>query len=59
MVNGDNVTYFDRFGVEYIPKEIKFIDNKNIATNIYRMHANDSVMGGYFSIGFYQFYGKR
>ena len=30
-VNGDNVTYFDSFGVEYIPKEIKkFIFNKNI-----------------------------
>ena len=22
-VNGDDVTYFDSFGVEYIPKEIK------------------------------------
>ena len=21
-VNGDNITYFDSFGVEYIPKEI-------------------------------------
>ena len=27
--NGDNVTYFDSFGDEYIPKEIKkFISNK-------------------------------
>ena len=24
-VNGNNVTYFDSFGVEYIPKEIKLI----------------------------------
>ena len=23
QVNGDNVTYFENFGVEYIPKEIK------------------------------------
>ena len=30
-----NVTYFDSFGVEYIPKEAKqFIGNKNIITNI-------------------------
>ena len=30
-VNGNNVTYFDSFGVEHIPNEIKvFIDNKNI-----------------------------
>ena len=52
-MNGDNVTYFDSFGVEYIPKEIKkFISNKNIKTNIYRIKANDSIMYGYFSIGF-------
>ena len=31
------VTYFDSFGVEHIPKEImKFIDNKNIITNIFK-----------------------
>ena len=30
-VNGDNLAYFDSFGVEDVPKEIKkFIDNKNI-----------------------------
>ena len=34
--NDNNVTYFDSFGVEHIPKEIKkFIGNKNIITNIY------------------------
>ena len=32
----DNVTYFDSFGAEHIPKEIKtFIGNKNIKTNIF------------------------
>ena len=32
-VNGDNITYFDRFRVEYIPKEIEaFIVTKNITT---------------------------
>ena len=36
-VNTENVTYFDSFGVEHIPKEIrKFIGNKNIKTNIYK-----------------------
>ena len=34
-VNDNNVIYFDSFGVEHIPKEIrKFIGNKNISTNI-------------------------
>ena len=35
-VNGGKVTYFDRVGVERIPKEIKkFMGNKNIIRNIY------------------------
>ena len=56
FVNGDNVTYCDSFGVAYIPKEIKkFISNKNIKTNICRIHANDSIMCGYFYIGFIDF----
>ena len=29
-VNGDNVTYFDSFGVEHIPKEITKLVGKNI-----------------------------
>ena len=54
-MNGD-VTYFNRFGAEYIPKEIKnFIGNKNIETNIYRIQAFDSIMCGYFCIGFMDF----
>ena len=55
------VTYFDSFGVEHIPKKIKkFINNKNIITNILRIQAYDSVMCGYFCIGFinYIFMGK-
>ena len=55
-VNNNDVTYFDSFGVEHIPKEIKaFINNKNIKTNIFRIQAYDSVMGGYFCIGFIDF----
>ena len=41
--------YFDSFGVEHTPKEIKtFIGNKNIITNIYRIQAYDSIMCVYF-----------
>ena len=54
--NTKTVTYFDSFGVEYIPKEIKkFINNKNIIANIFRIQAYDSVMSGYFCIGFIDF----
>ena len=36
-MDGNNMIYFDSFGVEYIPKQIKkFIRNKHI-TNIYRI----------------------
>ena len=52
----NNVTYFDSFGVEHIPKEINaFINNKNIKTNILRIQAYDSIMCGYFCIGFIDF----
>ena len=37
-VNHDKVTYFDSFGVEYIPKEIKeLIENQNSRTNVFRI----------------------
>ena len=49
-------TYFESFGVEHIPKEIKkFVGNKNITTNIYRIQENDSIMYGYFCVGFTDF----
>ena len=52
----NNATYFNSFGVEHIPKEIKtFINNKNIKTNIFRIQAYDSIMCGYFCIGFIDF----
>ena len=55
-VNAKNLIYFDSFGVEHIPKEIrKFIGNKNITTQIYRIQAYDSIMCGYFCIGFIDF----
>ena len=55
-VNDNNITYFDSFGVEHVPKEInKFKGNKNTITNIYRIRAHDSIMCGYFRTGFIGF----
>ena len=51
-MQNNNVTYFDSFGVEHIPKEIKkFIKNKNITANIFRIQAYNSEMCAYFCIG--------
>ena len=48
-VQNNDVTYFNSFGVEHIPKEIKtFISNKNIKTNIFRIQAYYSIMWRYF-----------
>ena len=50
------VIYFNSLGVEHIPEEIKeFIGNKNIKANILQTQANNSVMCGYFCIGFIDF----
>ena len=55
-MNSDNITYFNSFGVEHIPKAIKkIIINKNIITNIFRIQVNDSIMFGYFCIEFIDF----
>ena len=55
-MNDENVTYFDSFGVAHVSKEIKkFIRNKYITTNIYRIQAYDSIMCGYFCIEFIDF----
>ena len=41
-VKNNNITYLDSFGVKHIPMEImKFIENKNIKTNIVRIQAYD------------------
>ena len=41
-VYNDDVTYFDSFGVEHIPKKSKtFISNNKIKTNIFRIQAYD------------------
>ena len=55
----NEIVYFDSFGVEYIPEEIKefikeFPGNKNI-TNIFQVQEDNSIMCGYFRIGFIDF----
>ena len=53
-----NVTFFYSFGVKNILKKSKkIIGNENIK-NIFRMQAYDSVMCGYFCIGFTDFMPK-
>ena len=51
-VDTQTMTYFDSFGIEHIPEEIrKVINNKNIMANIFRIQVYDSVMCAYFCIG--------
>ena len=64
-MNGNNIIYFDNFGVEHISKEIKKIYwkqkchnkylYKNIITNIYRTQAHDLTMCVHSCIGLIDF----
>ena len=58
--NGNNIIYFDSFGVEHIPNEIKKIHRKqkNVIINIYRIQSYDSIMCGYLCIWFIDFFLK-
>ena len=52
----NEIVYFDSFGVEHVSEEIKeFIENENIKTNIFWVQASNSIMCGYFCIGFIDF----
>ena len=54
--NRSEIVYFDCFAVEHVPEEIiEFVGNRNIIANIFRVEANNSVMCGYFCIGFIDF----
>ena len=55
-LKNNDITYFDSFGVEYITEKIiKFMGRKNVIANIFRIQAYDSIMCGYFCIGFIDF----
>ena len=54
-VNGNNIIYFDSFGIEHIPKKKLKIGNKNIITDIYSILAYNSIMCGCFCNGFIDF----
>ena len=64
-VHNDDFTYFDSFGIEHIPKEIKTFINRSLSivlrpplrvtTNVFRIQAYDSIVCGYFCIGFIGF----
>ena len=48
------IIYFDSFGVEHVPKELKkIIGHKTIKANIFRIHSNSSIMCGYFCIEYF------
>ena len=52
----NEIVYFNSFGIEYIPEIVKeFTGNKNIKANIFRVQENNSIMCGYFCIGFIDF----
>ena len=53
--NRSKIVYFDRFGVEHLPEEIKeFVGNENIIANIFRVQAK-RFSNMYFCIGFIHF----
>ena len=53
FVKTNEAIYFDSFSIEHIPNEIfRFIGNKNIKSNIFRLQVYDSIMCGYYCIEF-------
>ena len=55
-LKNNNVTYFDSFGIEYIPKEItKLINDKSVKSNIFRIQSFNSILCGYFYTGFIEY----
>ena len=54
--NRSEIIYFDSFGVEHVPEEIKkFIGHKSLKANIFQVKANNSIMCGYFYTGIIEF----
>ena len=54
--NRSEIVYFNSFGAEHVPEEIiEFVGIRNIKSNTFRVQANNSVICGYFCIGFIDF----
>ena len=52
----NETVYFNSLRFEHVTEEIKeFIGNKNIKAKIFRIRASNSIMWGYFYIGFIDF----
>ena len=52
-VNNKTATHFDSFGLEHIRQEIRvFIAEKDIIASLYKIQSYDSIMCGYYCIGF-------
>ena len=52
-LNKKTATYFNSFGIEPIPKEIRvFMGDKDIIASIYKIQSYDLIMCGYYCIGF-------
>ena len=50
-IKNNEVVYFDSFGVEHVPKEIKkYIGHKNTKTNIFIIQADNSIMWDTFEL---------
>ena len=52
-VKDNEVIYFNSFGAEYIPKEIKkSVRHKDIKTSVFRIQTYNPIMCGYFCVLF-------
>ena len=51
----NEILYFHSVGIKHFPKEIKNSLEKNIKANIFRVQGSNSVIFGYFCIGFTDF----
>ena len=51
----NEILYFHSVGIKHFPKEIKNSLEKNIKANIFRVQGSNSVIFGYFWIGFIDF----
>ena len=56
LVKKIEIVYFVSLVVEHVPEEIKeFIGNKKNNANIFQVQSDNSIMCGYFCIGFIDF----